>query len=121
VVYPEREDDYHQEYDEEKTTTSGHPDDGWYTYQIKRYHIPDPDEQEIGCIELTGEGSSYDVTLSIRRAKPLNRAYNAYSFASTPASACRPCSAGHRATGASGERAGPAHSLPCPGAACSRS
>jgi len=78
VVYPERDDDYHEEYDEEKTTISGHPDDGWYTCQIKRYHIPDPDGQEIGVIELTGEGSSYDVTLSIRRAKPFNRAYNAY-------------------------------------------
>jgi hypothetical protein len=78
MVYPEREDDYHEEYDEEMTTTSGHPDDGWYSYEIKRYHIPDPDGQEIGCIELIGEASSYNVTLSIRRTKPFNRAYNAY-------------------------------------------
>ena len=74
VVYPEREDDYHEEYDEETTVTSGYPDDGWHTYDIKRYHIPDPDGQEIGYIELSGEGSSDRVTLSITRAKPFNRA-----------------------------------------------
>jgi hypothetical protein len=78
VVYPEREDDEHEEYDEETTFTSSHPDNGWYTYDIKRYRIPDPDGQEIGFMELIGEGSSYSVTLSIRRAKPFNRAYNAY-------------------------------------------
>src|SRR5262245_60611675 len=78
VVYPESEEDEHEEYDEELTTTSGHPDDGWYTYEIKRYHIPDPDGQAIGCIELIGEALSYPVTLSIRRTKPFNRAYNAY-------------------------------------------
>jgi hypothetical protein len=78
VVYPEREADYHEEYDEETTFTSSHPDNGWYAYDIKRYHIPDPDGQEIGFIELIGEGSSFSVTLSIRRTKPFNRAYNAY-------------------------------------------
>jgi hypothetical protein len=78
VVYPEREDDEHEEYDEETTFTSNHPDNGWYTYDIKRYHIPDPDGQEIGVIELIGESSSYSVTLLIRRTKPFNRAYNAY-------------------------------------------
>jgi len=78
VVYPKREDDYHEEYDEETTVTSGYPDDGWHTYDIKRYHIADPDGQEIGSIELIGEGSSYRVTLSITRVKPFNRAYNGY-------------------------------------------
>jgi hypothetical protein len=77
-VYPDREYDYHEEFDEDTTTTSGHPDDGWYTYDINRYHVPDPDGQEIGCIELISDRSSYEVTLSLRRTKPFNRAYNGY-------------------------------------------
>jgi hypothetical protein len=77
-VYPDREYDYHEEFDEDITTTSGHPDDGWYTYDINRYHVPDPEGQEIGCIELISDRTSYEVTLSLRRTKPFNRAYNGY-------------------------------------------